>query len=444
MGDAGNDKLYGGAGNDDLRGYEGDDTLDGGPGNDKLFGGAGHNIYISSAGADEFDSSGGIGTADYSMSPAAVNVRTDGAYGNWPTGGHAAGDRLLGVENVIGSDHDDVLEGYTHPNHFQGGKGNDRITGGRGDDTLEGGAGNDTITGLAGNDGLYGGAGNDLLKGGAGNDGLYGGAGDDTLEGGSGHDTLNGGEGDDTLEGGAGADTLDGGPGTDTLSYATSNAGVTVSLYGGVPGKGGHAQGELAYGFENLIGSPHDDTIAGNGQDNVIRGRAGNDHLFGWTGDDTLYGNAGIDHLYGLDGDDQLYGGGGLDRFYFTPGFGDDTIHDYFLGASRAEGEEIHLCMGGRRVRPTYSAAQSGADTVITVRFDGEDSTIRLIGISAARADLNVVISPISGENCAGLLKLSDEFPDEDRLIWSATLTIHHCLDRTVMVARMHAPVVSG
>ena len=226
------------------------------------------------------------------------------------------------------------------------------------------------------------------------------------------------------MEGGAGADTLDGGPGTDTLSYATSNAGVTVSLYGGVPGKGGHAQGDRTDGFENLIGSPHDDTIAGNDQNNVIRGRAGNDHLFGWTGDDTLYGNAGIDHLYGLDGDDELHGGGGLDRFYFTPGFGADTIHDYFLGASRAEGEQIHLCMGGRRVRPTYGAAQSGADTVITVRFDGEDSTIRLIGISATRDDLNVVISPISGENCAGLLKLTDEFPDEDRLIWSATLDV--------------------
>ena len=242
VGDAGNDALYGGAGNDDLRGYEGDDTLDGGPGNDKLFGGAGHNTYIGGPGADEFDSSGGIGTADYSASPAAVNVRTDGAYGAWPTGGHATGDRLLGVENVIGSDHDDVLEGYTHPNHFRGRDGNDRITGGRGDDTLEGGAGNDRITGLAGNDGLHGGDGNDLLKGGAGDDGLYGGDGDDTLEGGSGDDTLNGGDGDDTLEGGAGADTLDGGPGTDTLSYATSNAGVTVSLFGGVPGKGGHAR----------------------------------------------------------------------------------------------------------------------------------------------------------------------------------------------------------
>ena len=138
VGDAGNDKLYGGAGNDDLRGYEGDDTLDGGPGTNKLFGGAGHNTYIGGEGADEFDSSGGIGTADYSKSPAAVNVRTDGAYGNWPTGGHATGDRLIGVENVIGSDHDDVLQGYTHPNHFQGRKGNDTITGGRGGDTLEG------------------------------------------------------------------------------------------------------------------------------------------------------------------------------------------------------------------------------------------------------------------------------------------------------------------
>ena len=98
-----------------------------------------------------------------------------------------------------------------------------------------------------------------------------------------------------------------------------------------------------------MTGTPHGDTLAGNGLANVIRGLAGDDHLFGWNGNDTLYGNAGIDSLYGLDGDDQLHGGGGLDRFYFTPDFGNDTIHDYVLGATRAEGEEIHLCMGGGR-----------------------------------------------------------------------------------------------
>ena len=48
--------------------------------------------------------------------------------------------------------------------------------------------------------------------------------------------------------------------------------------------------------------------------------------------------------------------------------------------------------------------------------------TITLAGISATRDDLNVVISPISGENCAGLLKLSDEFRAE--LFWSATLEV--------------------
>ena len=45
------------------------------------------------------------------------------------------------------------------------------------------------------------------------------------------------------LTGGAGADTLDGGGGVDTASYATSAAGVTVSLTTGT-GSGGDAEGD--------------------------------------------------------------------------------------------------------------------------------------------------------------------------------------------------------
>ena len=144
----------------------------------------------------------------------------------------------------------------------------------------------------------------------------------------------------------------------------------------------------------------------------------------GWLNNDTLRGGAGIDHLYGLD-DDNLYGDGGLDRFYFTPDFGNDTIHDYVLGATKAGGEPIHLCMGGPSSRISYSTAptQDGTGTDITVTFNGVTTgTITLAGINADKDDLNVLISPISGEKCAGLLKLSDEFPAE--LFWSATLNV--------------------
>ena len=188
-GGAGNDTLEGGAGDDELKGGVGNDTLVGGPGRNKLNGGPGENTYIGGDGVDEIDSSGGIATVDYSASPAGVTVTTDGGSADWPRGGHAAGDRLIGVENVTGSNYDDNLTGIGGPNRFQGLDGNDTLTGGVSDDLLEGGAGNDTLSGRDGIDRLYGGEGNDTLNGGAHNDTLEGGDGNDTLEGGAGADT---------------------------------------------------------------------------------------------------------------------------------------------------------------------------------------------------------------------------------------------------------------
>ena len=49
-------------------------------------------------------------------------------------GGHAAGDILIGIENLIGSDHDDVLIGDAADNILIGGAGNDRLAGGSGID----------------------------------------------------------------------------------------------------------------------------------------------------------------------------------------------------------------------------------------------------------------------------------------------------------------------
>lgn len=451
---SGNDVLEGGDGNDQLFGGVGDDRLDGGPGGNKLTGGAGHNTYVG-AGADEIDSSMGIGTVDYSASPAGVTVSGESG---WPRGGHAEGDQLIGVENFIGSEYDDNIKRFGYPGgHFQGLGGNDTLTGGSAGDTLEGGAGNDTLSGMDGNDRLLGGEGNDRLNGGPGTDVLEGGA------------------GNDTLESSAGADLLDGGDGIDTLSYATSDAGVTVRSF---VGSGGHAEGDRLISIENLTGSPHDDDLRGNDDANVIAGLAGDDdlyggpgndtlhggdgddelfggddhdtmyggagddELFGWMGMDTLYGGDGGDKLYGLSGDDQLHGGSGSDVFYFIPGFGDAVIHDYVLGASKAEGEEIHLCMGSASNLATYTSEASGSDHVITVSFNGvETGTIRLNGISANTGDLNIVTSAISSENCAGLLKL-DPYVGT---IWSATLKVHRlgpgyhgCVDALVPSGRLN------
>ena len=91
----------------------------------------------------------------------------------------AAGDKLTSIENLIGSDHKDVLIGNGENNQLDGGDGGYH---------------------------LYGGAGADTLNGEDGGDHLYGGDGDDTLLGGDGMDVLIGGDGSDILIGEGGMD----------------------------------------------------------------------------------------------------------------------------------------------------------------------------------------------------------------------------------------------
>lgn len=177
--------------------------------------------------------------------------------------------------------------------HAIGGDGHDRLVGNGAANRLRGGRGNDLLMGLGGDDRLEGGAGRDVLDGGAGRDVLLGGAGIDVLRGRGGDDTLEGGAGDDWLEGGAGADTLRGGPGLDALSYVGSPAGVSVALAVLGPGgrhsvSGGDAEGDLAYGFEHLVGSRHADTLLGDGGRNHITGKGGGDALSGGAGDDVF------------------------------------------------------------------------------------------------------------------------------------------------------------
>ncbi len=82
----------------------------------------------------------------------------------------------------------------------------------------------------------------------------------------------------------------------------------------------------IAYGaeIENAIGGIANDTLSGNGLDNLLAGRDGGDRLLGFDGEDTLRGGIGRDHLYGGSSGDQLYGGGGQDTLF--GGAGNDTL----------------------------------------------------------------------------------------------------------------------
>ena len=311
-GGAGDDFLSGGGANDELFGEAGDDTLEGGPGEDTLNGGA----------------SGSAGdTVSYANSAEAVRVNLGKATAS---GGEAEGDEIMQVENIIGSAGDDWLRGDA---------GDNRLTGGAGDDTLIGGGG--------------------------GNDRLMGGMGDDTL---------NGGEGNDMLTGGMGADLLTGGPGGDTISYEGSDAAVDIRLRTG-HASGGHAEGDVFSAVENVIGSAHNDRLAGDnrpagettGGNNKLEGRGGDDELYGGSGDDTLeggmgddalFGGAGADTLDGGAGDDTLTGGMGGDRI--IGGAGEDTV-----SYANATDEKINVYLD-------WDTSQAAADASNPSHSDGD------------------------------------------------------------------------
>lgn len=250
--DDGNDTLYGGDGNDTILGGQGNDILDGGDGDD---------IMSGQAGIDIFRGGNGVDTVDYSReSPfqLLVNLET-----NIARGGTASGDTFYSIENLIGSDDRiDRFIGTAAANHFWGQGGGDYFNGRGGDDILDGG-----------------------------NDG----------------DILYGEDGNDTIIGGAGQDYMDGGEGIDTVVYAGSSSGVTVDLVNGtanggdadgpvqIVGRGTAIRHDILVGFENVIGSFHDDRIIGDDQVNVLSGGSGDDTLTGGGSGDTLNGGAGSD-----------------------------------------------------------------------------------------------------------------------------------------------------
>jgi Ca2+-binding RTX toxin-like protein len=116
------------------------DTLTGSADANGLYGYGGNDILRGAAGADHLDGGSGIDTAMYTESTAAVTVNLATGLG---AGGTAAGDVLVSIENLYGSNFNDVMIGTADANTFVGNAGNDVLQGGAGKDTLAGGAGAD-------------------------------------------------------------------------------------------------------------------------------------------------------------------------------------------------------------------------------------------------------------------------------------------------------------
>jgi Ca2+-binding RTX toxin-like protein len=314
------DTLSGGGDDDDITGREGDDMLDGGAGADIVNGGDGADIVnggdgddtlSGGSGLDTLDGGAGVDFVDLSFF-SAVNINltngtliTGGSIVNGAYAGGALEDRILGVENVVGSAF------------------GDRIVAANAGSTIDGGDGGDRISGLNGRDTVFGYFGNDTIDGGGG---------EDFLDGSFDSDSILGGQSSDTVRGGDGRDTLDGGTGFDTIDYSDKGGGVNVNVINGVALTGGFinsagfyqggAQEDAIVNFENIIGSRFSDRLIAGSTSARIEGDSGDDFVFTFSGNDTLFGGLdrdflssgkSTDQLFGEQGDDTLNGGTGFD-----------------------------------------------------------------------------------------------------------------------------------
>ena len=369
-GQSGSDTLYGEAGDDWLRGDEGSDFIDGGTGIDRIsYDNSTNGVVVNIDNTKTYQGTGGTAfTSVLQITPVVDHVTNlepiFNIASNTAQDGFNTYDQLANIENITGSQKNDILIGNTLNNQIEGLGGDDILIGNAGNDILEGNEGIDTVsyrrdplgvianlaTGTAtdgfGNtdtlsniENLIGSAFNDQLTGNAVNNRIYGGAGKDTILGGDGNDELYGEDGNDIIKGeigndflvgGAGigtgiTDQLDGGAGTDTISYYTATAGVTLSLTTGA-GTVGEALGDRFISIENVEGSKFNDSTIGDSGANVMSGLSGDDQLYGLDGNNQLYGGDGNDILAVTgNGDNILDGGDGINRFTST-GSGKNTI----------------------------------------------------------------------------------------------------------------------
>jgi RTX calcium-binding nonapeptide repeat (4 copies) len=137
-------RIDGGPGDDRLTGSLGaGDELTGGPGRDVLRGQGGKDLLLDGDGprrgvADTFD--GGPGRDDLSYAGRRAGVGADLARRRGEDG-----DRLAGIEDLVGGQGPDTLRGDGRPNALEGGPGADRLLAGGRADALDGGAGADAL-----------------------------------------------------------------------------------------------------------------------------------------------------------------------------------------------------------------------------------------------------------------------------------------------------------
>jgi Ca2+-binding RTX toxin-like protein len=360
-------------------GNDSDNVLMGTSSDDQLFGLGGNDLLDGNFGFDLLDGGNGNDTTTYAFYNGGINTNLQTGIVSFP-GNSNRTDRLISIENVIGSQGNDVIIGDNGDNNLSGGAGNDTLDGGFGFDRLDGGDGVDTVTydffggsinanletgvvgfpgnsnrvdtligienliGSRGNDGVVGNNLDNALSGNAGNDTILSSLGNDLLDGGSGIDIADyssldramtllpggvvskNGLGFDRLNavewviGAVGqANTVDGSNGRGFASF-NMDLGANRLVVSGLP-----VVGSFTFTIQNFVnarGTVNQDVIVGSNAANFIDGGAGNDILVGSGSNDTIVGNEGADNLTGTDG--VVRGNGEYDNL--TGGLGADRF----------------------------------------------------------------------------------------------------------------------
>lgn len=186
-------------------------------------GGGGDDLIVANNVANRIEGGAGSDTVSYETATSGILVYMGLSFTAF---GGAAGDKLISIENLTGSAHNDIIVGSFGANVINGGSGGrDVLIGGGGEDTISyadatSGVGinlarNQTSLGAAG-DSIWGfthAVGSDF------NDTIVGSRDHNQLSGGAGNDRIDGDKGNDVINGGLGADTLSGGNGRDVFVF---------------------------------------------------------------------------------------------------------------------------------------------------------------------------------------------------------------------------------
>jgi len=257
----GNDMLIGGTGKDTLLGGTGDDTLEGNEGDDLIEGGEGKDTV----------------SFEHASSAIMIDLKNKN-----PQDTGVGSDKISGVENVLGSAYNDIIEGDSGDNVLDGAGGVDRVSflsaanGVNVDlsktDAQDTGDGKDTLLHF---ENLIGSTYSDTLMGNDSANKIEGREGNDTLSGGAGDDVLEGGAGEDWFFADDGADSIDGGINNDTVDYSRTDKAIDLILKGALETKvsiDATLEQDTLKNVENIVGSTASDDITGDSSANTLRG----------------------------------------------------------------------------------------------------------------------------------------------------------------------------